>query len=252
MQGNQIFDVIRSRQAVRRFSQREVPLNLLQELLDLANRAPSGFNLQPWHFIIVRDPVLRKLLTHVALDQLQVLEAPITVVFVANPDTWKTIYKKILDLALKNGAMTEARVEKYRRATQLQFFLGPFALFGWLKNIFVVLRRLKKPTPTVVTSKQEAGQYVITQTMLCAATFMLAAKAAGLDTCPMEGFDEYRIKKLLKIPASMRVPIIVPIGYAMELEEGKQSVRLSVEEKMSIDQFSLHGISTEAPPLKKT
>lgn len=250
MQENQTFEVIRSRQAVRRFSQREVPLGLLQQLLDLANRAPSGFNLQPWHFIVVGDPVLRKLLSHVALDQQQVLEAPITIVFLANPDTWKTTYKKILELALQRGTMTEARVEKYKRATQLQFFLGPFALFGWIKSIFVVLRRLRKPTPTVVTSKQDAGHYVMAQTMLCAATFMLAAKAAGLDTCPMEGFDEYRIKKLLKIPPSMRVPIIIPIGYAMELDECQQSIRLSVEEKMSIDQFSLHGILTEATPPK--
>ena len=67
---------------------------------------------------------------------------------------------------------------------------------------------------------------------------MIAAKGAGLDTCPMEGFDEFRIKRLLNIPQHMRVPIIVPIGFSLEIEEeAVRSIRLPIESKISIDRF---------------
>jgi nitroreductase len=50
--------------------------------------------------------------------------------------------------------------------------------------------------------------------MLSAMTFMLAAKAAGLSTVPMEGFDESRVKKVLGIPAHHIVPVVIPVGYS--------------------------------------
>ena len=87
----------------------------------------------------------------------------------------------------------------------------------------------------------EAKNYVRSQTMLAAATFMIAAKGAGLDTCPMEGFDEHRIKKLLAIPAHMSVPVIVAVGYPLNPEEQNekpQSYRFPLREKLSVDVFT--------------
>ena len=46
--------------------------------------------------------------------------------------------------------------------------------------------------------------------------FMLAATAAGLGTCPMEGFDEGRVRKLLRIPAYMVVVVVIPVGYSAD------------------------------------
>lgn len=235
---NQTFEVIRQRRAIRHFSQQDIPQTILLELLELANRAPSGFNLQPWQFIIIRDAALRKLVCHVAMDQRQVIEAPVTVVFVADPDGWKKYYPKVLDASRRIGSMTEERIERYRRSVDLFFSTGPFGLFGCVKNLIVTMRRFRKPTPHVSTSRHDAGQYVCLQTMLAASTFMIAAKAVGLDTSPMEGFDEYRLKKLLSIPSSMRVPLIVALGYGIEVDEGVQSVRLPIEEKLSFDLFN--------------
>jgi nitroreductase len=52
--------------------------------------------------------------------------------------------------------------------------------------------------------------------MLCARTLMLAAHAAGLATLPMEGFDEHRVRRVLRIPRSQIVPVVIAIGYAAE------------------------------------
>lgn len=48
------------RRTVRQFSDRPVPRDIIEECLRAAGTAPSGANLQPWHFVVVGDPVLRR------------------------------------------------------------------------------------------------------------------------------------------------------------------------------------------------
>ena len=235
---NPVFQAIRDRRAVRRYSAKTVPDDLLLELLELANRAPSGFNLQPWHFIVVRDPNIKKLLSHVAMDQPQVVEAPVTVVFVANSRSWKEPYSRVLELGQQSGSLSERAHAMYKKRVPTIFRTSPLGIFGFGKKIVIPILRLFRPTPSAVTSHQEAIQYVRLQTMIAAATFMIAARGAGLDTSPMEGFDEDRLKRLLNIPSYMSVPIIIPVGYALETSTSPQSVRLSLKEKLSFDLFT--------------
>ena len=54
------------------------------------------------------------------------------------------------------------------------------------------------------------------QNGLIYAGWTLAATAAGLGTCPMEGFDESRVRKILQIPAYMVVVVIIPVGYSAD------------------------------------
>ena len=234
---NPTFEVIRKRSSVRKFSTAEIPEPLLLELLELANQAPSGFNLQPWHFVLVRNPELKQIMRHLAMEQIQVAEAPAVVVFVADPDAWKNSYDQVLELGLRSRQMDARRVERYRKNVHLLFKNGPFGTFGLLKRIGVPIRRLFKPTPAVITSRLEAAQYVRSQTMLSAATFMIAAKAAGLETSPIEGFDEDRLKRLLAVPRSMTIPVIVAIGQPLDASSLTPTVRLPLEQKVSIDLF---------------
>lgn len=52
-------DLLR-RRTVRDFSDRKVPKEIIDNCLAVANSAPSGANKQPWHFIIVSDPLIKK------------------------------------------------------------------------------------------------------------------------------------------------------------------------------------------------
>src|SRR5512138_3340990 len=47
------------RRTVRQFSDRPVPREIIEECLLVAGSAPSGANMQPWHFVVVRDPKLK-------------------------------------------------------------------------------------------------------------------------------------------------------------------------------------------------
>jgi nitroreductase len=231
------FSAIANRRSTRNFSPRDIPEKLLLDLLHLANRAPSSFNIQPWHFVVVRDQNLKKLLRRVAMNQKQVTDAPVTVVFVADPEVWRSTYRQVLSESARQGLISQKQLEGNRKSVDLFFRTGPIGLYGLAKRIAVPVRRLFAPTPGLVTSKFEATQYVRGQTMLSAATFMIAASGAGLVTSPMEGFDEYRLKRLLAIPFGHTVPIIIAVGYPPEGAESRPSFRLPLAEKISWDLF---------------
>jgi nitroreductase len=51
---------MRRRRTVREFSDRPVPARIIEECLLAAGTAPSGANLQPWHFVVVSDPEVKR------------------------------------------------------------------------------------------------------------------------------------------------------------------------------------------------
>jgi len=52
--------MIRSRRTVREFSDKIVPMDVIKNIIKAASSAPSGANKQPWHFVVVRDPYLKR------------------------------------------------------------------------------------------------------------------------------------------------------------------------------------------------
>lgn len=54
------FELMRRRRTVRDFSDREVPLELIETAIATAGTAPSGANMQPWRFVVVRDAAIKK------------------------------------------------------------------------------------------------------------------------------------------------------------------------------------------------
>ncbi len=230
-------EAIRTRRAVRKFSSQKVQDQLVYELLELSNRAPSGFNLQPWHFILVRDQELQGLLYHIALQQKQIIEAPLTVVFAANQNAWRDELPHIIKTSVEEGLISEEYAQFSAANVRSQFRTGPFGLSGFAKRVMHPLRRLTRPLPDPLYTADEVKQYARAQTMIAASTFMIAASGAGLATSPIEGFDERRLKKLLAIPSHYSVPVIVSLGYPLETESQSDSYRVPLLEKLSVDIF---------------
>ncbi len=57
--GSAFFDEMRRRRTVRDFSDRAIPSGVLENAIKAAGTAPSGANLQPWHFAVVQDPAIK-------------------------------------------------------------------------------------------------------------------------------------------------------------------------------------------------
>lgn len=54
------YNEIKRRRTVRKFSDRQVPIEVVKNAIKAAGTAPNGANLQPWHFVVVSDPDVKK------------------------------------------------------------------------------------------------------------------------------------------------------------------------------------------------
>ena len=54
-----LLELVKKRRSIRRFKPDPVPDELVQKIIEVARWAPSGFNMQPWEFVVVKDPALR-------------------------------------------------------------------------------------------------------------------------------------------------------------------------------------------------
>jgi len=76
--------VVRRRAMIRAYKSDPVPEEKIQQLLKYAVRAPSGGNLQPWEFVVVKNPETRAKLAKAAMDQTSVATAPVVIVTCAD------------------------------------------------------------------------------------------------------------------------------------------------------------------------
>jgi len=77
-------DVVRQRAMIRAYKSDPVSEEKIQQLLKYAARAPSGGNLQPWEFVVVKNPEVRAKLAKAAMDQTSVATAPVIIVTCAD------------------------------------------------------------------------------------------------------------------------------------------------------------------------
>lgn len=80
----EVFEAIKTRRSIRAFTNEEVSKEEVRRLIDAARHAPSAGNIQPWEFVIVRDPQRKRRLAVAALDELFIEEAPVVIVVCAN------------------------------------------------------------------------------------------------------------------------------------------------------------------------
>ena len=79
-----VLKAIEGRRSIRVFKRDEVSPEIVHKLLDAATCAPSAGNIQPWEFIIVRKPEIKRALAEAALDQAFIEEASVVMIVLAN------------------------------------------------------------------------------------------------------------------------------------------------------------------------
>jgi nitroreductase len=79
-----VMKAIKGRRSIRAFKSDDVSPEIVENLIEAARWAPSAGNIQPWEFIVVRRPELKKALAEAALDQTFIEEAPVVIVVCAN------------------------------------------------------------------------------------------------------------------------------------------------------------------------
>jgi nitroreductase len=81
-----VLEAIKTRRSVRSYSSRSIPVEVMERMRAALRYAPSACNLQPWRFIFVTDPDLRRNVAEAANDQLWMADAPVIVVGCGLPE----------------------------------------------------------------------------------------------------------------------------------------------------------------------
>jgi len=174
----------------------------IQQLLEAAMQSPTAFNIQNWRFVTVLDPEVRKQIRASAWDQAQVTDASLLIVMCADKDAWK----KEPGRYWKNAAQP------------VQDFLVP-AIGQYYDGRDQVQR------DECMRSCGLAGM-----------TIMLAAKAMGYDSSPMDGFDFDAVGKIIKLPADHVISFMIAVGKGTQ-PPWPRGGQLSYDEVVIRDHF---------------
>lgn len=199
-----VFEAIETRRSVKhydpdhRMSDEEV-----RRLLELAILSPTSFNIQNWRFVVVRDPALRAELRAAAWNQAQVTDASLLLVLCA-------------DLAAHDHDP-----ERYWRTAPPE---TAAMLAGMIRKFYTGQPQLQR---------DEA----LRSTGLAAQTIMLAARAMGLDSCPMVGFDPVRVAEAIRLPPDHMVSMMITVGRKLK-DARPRGGQLPLDEVVVTDRFS--------------
>lgn len=229
------FEVVDKRRSVRRFTESEVPESVMRKCLKAAILAPNSSNLQPWEFYWIRDEEKKKKVVEACFSQNAAKTAKEIVISVSRIDTWKRNRNMIVEEYEKKGKLLPLVDKYYNKLIPMAYTHDRLGIFGLLKRfvyIFLSIVGYFKPIQRSPLTKHQLFESVTKSTALACQNFMMALVAEGFDSCPMEGFDEKRIKKLLKLNWQSHVVMIFGIGEADK--DGVYGERFRIDDKLVI------------------
>jgi nitroreductase len=205
--------VIDSRRSVRFFTDDNIPEDVIERVLNNGLLAPNSSNLQPWEFYRVIDGEKKKLFVKACLNQTAARTASELFVVVARTDTWKNHAKEMLDLFNNASAEVPEIVKNYYgKIVPFVYTQGLFSIFGFVKRMIFFIQGLKKPIIREPVKKSDMKTWAVKTTALAAENIMLSLRAEGFDSCPMEGYDSKRIKKILGLTCGSIVVMVIAAG----------------------------------------
>lgn len=227
------FDAVNQRRSVRIFDQQE-PFdgNVVQQCLEAAILSPNSSNLQLYQFVRVPESSpLKDKLAQLCMGQKAATTARELVVVVTRRDLWKSRAKANYEyIAASYSGKPDKKLKQalgyYGKLIPKLY--GKYPGWSLIKKLIAFSVGLKRPMVREV-GETEVRISVHKSAALASMTFMLGMKAAGYDTCPMEGFDSKRVKKLLDLDPSAEICMI--IGCGKGLPEGIYGKRFRVDSK---------------------
>jgi nitroreductase len=214
-------EVLNYRRSVRNYqTDNDLDTAKVKHCLEMATLAPSSSNMQLWEFYHVTDKELIKKLAHASLSQSAVATANQLVVFVTRRDLFRSRAKKVLQSERENIKRNSPADRQAKRIQGVEIYYGKmipflyarfFGLLGLFRKLLTFTVSLFRPM-FVNTSENDQRIVVHKSCALAAQTFMIAMANESYDTCPLEGFDSRRVKKLLNLPDGAEVNMIVSCG----------------------------------------
>ncbi|PLY12275.1 MAG: NAD(P)H-dependent oxidoreductase [Sedimenticola sp.] len=195
---NAVLKALQFRHACKKFDpQKKIPDAELEVILESGCLSPSSFGMEPWRFLVVQTPAVREELRKACWNQPQITESSHVVVILTTPEAVEpdTAHVKAM-FARRNLPKDAEEAYLVRYKNHLETEIKPImSYYAWgSKQCYIAL-----------------------------ANMMTAAAAAGIDSCPIEGFEKKAVEKVLDIDTSQyQVAVVFALGY----RAGEQTARL--------------------------
>ena len=177
------FTAIKKRRAIKHYDENfEIPAQDEAQLMELFRQSPTSFNLQNWRIVNVKDQNLRAQIQDAAWGQEQVTKASLLLILCADVKAW------------------DKQPERYWENAPQE-----------AQDILVPMIK-----PFYEGQDQKQRDEAVRSVGIGAQTLMLSAKAMGYDSCPMIGFDENALAKLINLPEDHIIGMMLTIGKATQ------------------------------------
>jgi len=217
-------EIINYRRSVRHYKDLPIDSEKVKHCIELATLAPNSSNMQLWEFYHITNPEILKKLSIACLNQESATTAQQLVVFVTRQDLYRKRAKKMIELETQNVLKTSPK-EKYEKRIKswnmYYAYVMPFlytrflGILGIVRKILVNIIGIFR-TITYQVSENDMRVVVHKTCALAAQTFMLAMTSESYDTCPMEGLDSRKVKRILKLPVGAEINMVVSCGIRDE------------------------------------
>ncbi len=233
-----LLEAINYRRSVRNYKSLAIDTEKVKQCLELATLAPNSSNMQLWEFYHITSPEMLRKLAVACLNQEAATTAQQMVVFVTRQDLYSKRAKKMLELETENILKNSPSDKQASRIKKRKLYYGKvmpflyarfFGLLGLIRKILVSIIGLFRPIFYQV-SESDTRVVVHKSCALAAQTFMLAMANEKYDTCPMEGFDSIKVKRLLNLPYGAEVNMIISCEIRKEKGVWGDRMRIPFEE----------------------
>lgn len=189
IKNNQLLESLNWRYATKQFDpDRKINSEDWQTLEEALRLSPSSYGLQPWKFLVIGNPELRKQLQPLSYGQSQITDASHLVVLATRTNLTE--------------ADADAHIAKIAETT------------GAPADALAPLRGMMVGGIVAGKNEQERKEWAFNQTYIALGNLLTSAALLGIDACPMEGFSREEYDKILSLPGQdLHSAVVVTLGY---------------------------------------
>lgn len=226
-----LYQIIEDRRSVRIYDpEADFDSEAVSRSLKSAVLAPNSSNMQLWEFYRIQSAEAKEKIAWMCMNQKAAKTAHELIVVVGRRDLWRKRQRALVEemqSVYPDAASKQAKraMNYYKNLIPKYYWTDWFDLWGVMKKIIYFFVGLKRPMVRH-GNRADIRISVHKSAALAAENFMLAMKAEGYDSCPMEGMDSLRIKKYLNLPR--KAEIVMVIGCGPGTDEGVYSQRFRV------------------------
>jgi nitroreductase len=196
-------DAVLNRQSVREYDPKvKISPEEIRTILQEASSAPSSWNLQPWRFVVITNPELKKTLRPFVLFNTTQLDTSSALILILNDLDRYALFPIMNKMELEAGYISEDHFK---------------------------VRQQKAEQARATRSKESLDREGLLDCGLVAQNLMIVARAHGYDTCPMGGFDRDNFMKVLNLDTNRYKPVVL-LSLGKKVAEGRKTLRLPVQD----------------------